>query len=60
MRDSITYRGGRRNVMRLAHTLNRWRDLPRLRTKLTGTRWDTLKDGSLRSFEVATYIVGGA
>lgn len=59
MRNTVTYRGERRNAMRKGGVLSRWRELPRLRTKLLGTRLQTLRDGTKRVFEVATYIVGG-
>jgi hypothetical protein len=58
MRDASTYRGDRRNAMR-KDGISAWRQLRRIRTKHTGTRWDKLKDGTLRSFQTATYIMGG-
>lgn len=59
MRDASTYRGDRRNALRKDGIIGRWRELRRIRTKHTGNRWDKQIDGSLRSFQTATYIMGG-
>lgn len=60
MRDASTYRGDRRNAARKTlFGISAWRELRRIRTKLVGNRWVKQKDGSLRSFQTATYIMGG-